>query len=151
MKKQMKRACRATFEYHADRSRELLKVFNEELGLSDNDRIEDVLKRVVNHPSSRFWVSEERAWRIVSSMCRRPLSSKCHPLRREMFEEIYHRSKRLSRHRPEWSFKRCVYYVASHEAPKFYLAVATAHALICQERNRCRVENMLRLRRWLSA
>ena len=151
MKTKMKRARRAPFEYHADRSRELLKVFNEELGFSDNDHVDDVVQRVVDHPSSRFWVSEERAWRIISSMRRRPLSSKCHPLRREMFEEIYTRSMHLCVMHPDWSLKRCVYYVVNHEAPKFYLAVATAHALICQERNRCRVENMLKLRRWLSA
>ena len=151
MKKEMKKARRAPFEYHADRSRELLKVFNEELGFSDNDHVEDVLQRVVNRPSSRFWVSEERAWRIISSMRRRPLSPKCHPLRREMFMEIYRRSRHLSRLRPEWSMKRCVYHVVNSEAPKFYLAVATAHTLICQERNRCRIENMLKLRRWLSA
>ena len=151
MKKQMKRTRRATFEYHADRSRELLKVFNEELGFSHYDCVLDVVQRVVNRPSSRFWVSEERACRIVSSMCRRPLPSKCHPLRREMFEEIHRRSMHLWGMHPNWSLKRCVYYVVNHEAPKFYLAVATAHALICQERNRCRVENMLKRRRWLSA
>lgn len=151
MKKDMRKVRRATFEYHADRSRELLKVFNEELGVSEKDRMEDVLQRVVNHPSSRFWVSEERALRIVSSMCRRPLPPKCHPLKREMFEEIHRRTMRLVRQHPDWSLKRCVYHVVNHEAPKFYLAVASAHSLICQERKRCRLENMLRLRRWLSA
>lgn len=151
MKKEKKMTRRASFEYHADRSRELLKVFNEELGVSDTDRMEDVLRRVVNRPSPRFWVSEERAFRIVSSMRHRPLPSTCHPLKREMFAEIYRRSMALSSQRPDWPLKWCVYHVVNHEAPKFYMAVATAHALICQERNRCRIANMLRLRRLLSA
>ena len=151
MGKNKKVSRRTAFEYRDDRGRDLLEVFNQELGKHDHELVEDVVRRTVNRPARRFWVSEERAYRIVSSMCRRPLPSKCHPLRREMFEEIHRRSMHLWGMHPNWSLKRCVYHVVNHEAPKFYLAVATAHALICQERNRCRVENMLKLRRWLSA
>jgi hypothetical protein len=69
MKKQMKRTRRATFEYHADRSRELLKVFNEELGFSHYDSVLDVVQRVVNRPSSRFWVPRSalvRRWPLTT-------------------------------------------------------------------------------------
>ena len=140
---------RTLFEYRDDRSRELLQVFNEELGCSSC--MVDVLRRVVSHPCSRFWVSEERAFRIVSSMHRRPLPPNFHPLKREMFEEINRRCEQLSLSHPDWPLSRCVYYVVSHGAPKFYLSVASAHALICKERNRCRVAHLLKLRRLLSA
>ena len=45
---------RTLFEYRDDRSRELLHVFNEELGRSSYDNVVDVLRRVVSHPCSRF-------------------------------------------------------------------------------------------------
>ena len=142
---------RTLFEYRDDRSRELLHVFNEELGRSSYDNVVDVLRRVVSRPCSRFWVSEERAFRIVSSMRRRPLPSNYHPLKRAMYEEINRRCEQLSLSHPDWPLSRCVYHVVSHEAPKFYLSVASAHALICKERNRCRVAHLLKLRRLLSA
>ena len=70
MKKKMKVSRRSSFEYRDDRSRELLEVFNRELGTRPFESVKSVLARVVNMPSSRFWVSEERAFRVVSAMLR---------------------------------------------------------------------------------
>lgn len=151
MEKTKRKTRRTLFEYRDERSRELLRVFYEELGASSYDNVYDVLRRVVSRPSSRFWVSEERAFRIISSMHRRPLPARCHPLKREMYEEIFRRCKALQLLHPEWPLSRCVYHVVSHEAPKFYLSVVSAHSLICEERNRCRAAYLLKLRRLLSA
>ena len=84
-------------------------------------------------------------------MCRHPLPSGCHPLKREMFEEISRRCEALAESHPEWQLSRCVYYVVNHEAPKFYLTAIRAHVIICEERRRCKAEMMKRLQRMVSA
>ncbi len=151
MKKTRRISRRSSFEYRDDRNHELLKVFKRELLRFTGDPLEVVLQRTVDSPSSRFWVSEERAFRVVSWMHRNPLPSNCSPLKREMFEEIARQCVSLAGTRPGWSLARRVYYVVNHEAPKFYLSVERAHAIICQERKRCRDLQAKRWRQILSA
>ncbi len=138
---------RTSFEYGDERGRNLLEVFNGELGAMPGEKIEKVLERAVNRPARRFWVSEERAVRVVSSMERRGLPAGGHPLKREMFEEISRRCRALAVEHPEWSLSRRVYHVVNNEAPRFYLSVSSAHVIVCKERRRCRREQERRLRR----
>lgn len=142
---------RSAFEYRDERNRNLLKVFNRELELCDGLNVKEVIDMAVRQPAQRFWVSEERALRVVSAMYHHPLPSGGHPLKREMFEEIKRRCERLQEYHPEWSLRRRVYYVVNREAPRFYLSVAAAHVIICQEKKKCKQEIMQRLRRWVSA
>lgn len=136
---------RTSFEYGDERGRNLLEVFNGELGAMPGEKIEKVLERAVNRPARRFWVSEERAVRVVSSMERRGLPAGGHPLKREMFEEISRRCRALAVEHPEWSLSRRVYHVVNNEAPRFYLSVSSAHVIVCKERRRCRREQERRL------
>jgi hypothetical protein len=149
--KERRRCRRSSFEYRDDRNRNLLKVFMRELGRVNGESLDDVLQRTVDSPARRFWVSEERALRVVSAMRRHPLPAYCHPLKREMFEEISRRSQALAVRHPEWPFSRCVYHVVNREAPKFYLSPDRAHVIICEERRRCKREQMMRFRRLISA
>ena len=144
--KNMKSA-RSSFEYRDDRARDLHEVFKRELGLVPGENMLHLLQRVVNSPSRRFWVSEERAFRIVSSMMRRGLPPHCPALKREMFEEIARRAELLLKVHPDWPLSRRVYYVVNGRAPKFYISVKRAHAIICKERVRCEKERMLSLLR----
>ena len=82
---------RSAFEYRDERNRNLLKVFNRELELCDGLNVKEVIDMAVRQPAQRFWVSEERALRVVSAMYHHPLPSGGHPLKREMFEEIKRR------------------------------------------------------------
>ena len=150
MGKNKKVSRRTAFEYRDDRGRDLLEVFNQELGKHDHELVEDVVRRTVNRPARRFWVSEERAMRVVSEMQRKPLSTRCHPLKREMYEEINRRSQAVGRKHPKWPLSRCVFWVVNQPAPKFFLSVSSAHAIILEERKRCAKENMRRLRHLLS-
>ena len=142
---------RSSFEYREEKRRNLLEVFNSELGKDVQDNVEDVLRRVVDRPSRRFWVSEERAQRVISLMERTHMPPPCKGLRREMYEEIWRRCMFLLKKHPDWPLSRRVFYVVNHEAPKFYLTVDHAHHLICEEKAVCRIEQMRRLRRFLSA
>ena len=118
---------RTSFEYAEDRARDLLKVFKREFEICDCLGIIDVLKIVVDCPAERFYVSEERALRVVSSMYRRPLL------------DVY----------PDWPLSRRVYYVVGRQAPKFYLSVNSAHTILIEYQRKCRKEQMLRLRRMI--
>ena len=147
--KENRKSHRASFEYSEDRARNLLEVFNREFEICDCLGMMDVLRIVVNCPARRFWVSEERAFRVVSSMYRRPLPATCHPLKREMYEEIKRRCELLLETHPHWPLSRRVFYVVSHEAPKFYMALSTAHLTLAKARRVQGVENMQRLHQML--
>lgn len=151
MKKMKKVSRRSSFEYRDDRSRELLEVFNRELGTRLFESVKSVLERVVNMPSSRFWVSEERAFRVVSAMLRGKGDGGRCALRREMYEEIARRCEALSESHPDWPLCVCVWHVVSHPAPKFYLSVESAQTIIAEARKQCIKERMQRLQRLLSA
>lgn len=151
MKKKKKVSRRSSFEYRDDRSRELLEVFNRELGTRLFEPVQSVLCRVVNMPSSRFWVSEERAARVVSAMLRGKGGGVRSALRREMYEEIARRCASLREEHPDWSVSTCVWHVVSRPAPKFYLSVESAHTLIINARKQCIEERMQRLQHLLSA
>ena len=139
---------RSAFEYRKKRDRELLEVFNRELGALPGETVDEVLRRVVECPSRRFWVSEERALRVIGSMMNRPLPSGGSALRHEMFEEIKRRCDLLAVEHPDWPLSRRVFYVVGREAPRFYLSPYRAHVIICEERRRCRAEMLRRLRRY---
>ena len=151
MKKTKKVSRRSSFEYRDDRSMELLEVFNRELGTMLFESVASVVNRVVNMPSSRFWVSEERAMRVVSAMLRGKYDGGRSALRREMYEEIARRCEALGHEHPDWPLSARVWYVVNRPAPKFYLSVETAHTIILAARKQCIEERMQRLRHLLSA
>lgn len=82
-------------------------------------------------------------------MYRRPLPVNCTPLKREMFEEIKRRSEELLIIHPDWPLSRRVYFVVGREAPKFYLSLSSAHAIIHEYQQKCKKEQMQRLRHLL--
>ena len=142
---------RTPFEYGDDRGRDLLRAFKREFEICDCLGMIEVLRMVVDSPAERFYVSEERALRVVSSMYRRPLSPSCNRLKREMFEEIKRRCDRLLDVHPDWPLSRRVYYVVGRPAPKFYLSVSSAHAILIAYQRKCREEQMQRMRRLMRA
>lgn len=142
---------RSHFEYGDDRSRDLLAVFNRELGTHLFENVTSVIRRVVNMPSRRFWVSEERAFRVVSALLRGKTALRGGTLRREMYEEIARRTRAFMREHPGWPMRESVWHVVNSPAPKFYLSVESAHTIIVKERKRCVHEKMQRLQHWVSA
>ncbi len=151
MKTMKQVARRSSFEYRDDRSRNLLEVFNRLFNVIADARVDDVLRLAVACPARRFWVSEERALRVVHQMERMPLPPKCNALKREMYEEIFRRYCEARSAHPDWSDLRCVSNVVNQEAPSFYLSVSSAHAILAQEKRRCRIETLQRLTRHLAA
>lgn len=90
-------------------------------------RLDDVAEKVVNSPSPRFWVSEERAAAVISAMMRGiPVLDSMRPSKREMFTEIYRRVLLLRSTRPESCLLHLVIEVVNSPAPKFYMKASSA-------------------------
>lgn len=93
-------------------------------------RLSDVFKRVAEMPSERFWVSEERAFIVISEMFRGKKMEKMGKMKREMFYEIYKRTLELKEAYPELSLRMIVEKVCIQPAPKFYLTPKTIKVII---------------------
>lgn len=120
-----------TFEYETERNRDLMRAFRETLG--DRDRpLRSIYELVVDKPSCRFWVSEERAAVVISGMHRGDSIECMRPLKREMYTEIYSRVTELLSRRPDLSLYEAVFEVVGSPAPKFYLSPGSAKVIICK-------------------
>lgn len=91
-----------------------------------------LLVEVVNSPSKRFWVSEERATCVVAAMLRGERIDFIKSNKMEMFKEIYRRVLALHDKYPKRSIKDLVFDVVRQPAPKFYLTPGSAKVLLCK-------------------
>ncbi len=128
-----------------------MEVFNRLFNATADAHVDEVLAHVVNLPARRFWVSEERALRVVRAARRGALPARCNTLKREMYGEICRRVDALLGEHPDWPLERCVWVAVNQQAPRFYLSVRSAHDILVEERRKCRTETMRRLSRFLSA
>lgn len=120
-----------TFEYEAERNRDLMRAFRETLGETGRP-LRSIYERVVEKPSCRFWVSEERAAVVISGMHRGGSIDYMRPLKREMYREIYSRATELLSRRPDLSLYEAVFETVGSPAPKFYLSPGSAKVIICK-------------------
>lgn len=107
-----------------------MRVFHRVIAPLRSVRLADVARLVAESPSSRFWVSEERAAIVISAMAAgRPLPPMT-PTRREMFAELYRRYLLLRPLHPGWSVLRIMEVVVHQPAPKFYFTPRTMQEFI---------------------
>lgn len=137
----------AVMEYSKERIDDLMRVYDEYISSCDYIRMPEVYEKIVNMPSSRFWVSDIRAALVISSMIRGDAHLEdMWPLRREMYEEIYRRVMALREEFPESSVSELCAIVVSRPAPKFYLTAGSAKMMICKNRKEWLKEKWKRLR-----
>ena len=102
----------------------------------------DVLGEIVEMPSRRFWVSEKRAFVVISAMMQgKDILSKMRPPKREMYTEIYNRARIIKQANPSLSLLEICETVIYQPAPKIYLSQGSAKIMIykyLQEKRRCR-------------
>lgn len=134
------------FEYEEQRNNDLMRVYREEIAAVDFIRMPDIYKSIVNKPSSRFWVSEERAAIVVSSMMRGESIHRMRPLKREMFQEIHDRVKELKVRYPDKTVYQLTFMVCQQQAPKFYLTAGSAKVIISKIKRRWYEERKRRYR-----
>lgn len=119
-----------------ERNAALLKAYREQIDAADFIRLREIGEKIVNSPSPRFWVSEERAAAIVSAIMRgKPVLDTMRPTKREMFEEIHRRVIALKELHPHWQMCQLISKVVNSPAPKFYMEVSSALERLFKIRN----------------
>jgi len=125
----------STVDFTRQRNADIMRVFRQKLADASFVRLSDIFLQIADSPSSRFWVSEERAAIVISAMqAGRPL-----PLmtenKRQMFAEIFRRYLLLRANHPRKSIIELASIVVNQPAPKFYLTPGSIRVFINRIRN----------------
>ncbi|WP_301345897.1 MULTISPECIES: hypothetical protein [Muribaculaceae] len=126
----------STLAFTRERNAALLKAYREQVDAVGFVKLNEIGEKIVNSPSPRFWVSEERAAAVVAAIMRgKPVLDTMRPTKREMFEEIYTRVIALKELHPDWYLCELVQEVVNSPAPKFYMEVSSALERLFKIRN----------------
>ena len=121
-----------------ERNNELLKAYKKVIKSVSQIRLKEIGVMVVNSPAPRFWVSEERATTVISSMLKgKDVLSSMRQSKREMFQEIYRRVielRKLKKYRSQ-TLSSVVFTVVNSPAPKFYMKASSAIEILFKVRN----------------
>lgn len=118
-------------DYIEQRDKELLLTYRRLLREIPTIYLPELLNRVVNSPTSRFWVSESRASIVLSDLFRgKDVLSGMRKQKREMYEELFRRAKRMRQMYPTMSVNDIAWKVVNSPAPKFYIHPACAKIYI---------------------
>lgn len=120
--------------FSAQRDAELLLAFKSVVKNSPYIRLAEILPKVANMPSKRFWVSAERAAIVIGMINRGNKLDYMSHNKREMFFEIYHRYRLIKRRHPEMSITAIATEVVLQPAPKFYLSPGSAGVMLSKIR-----------------
>ena len=118
------------FEYEEERNDNLMSVYHNLISNCATIRMRELMVELVNSPSARFWVSEERASIVISSMMRGCSLDEMSGMKREMFTEIYRRVMEMQKAYPGISMPEAIFRVIRQPAPKFYLTPGSAKVII---------------------
>lgn len=133
-------------EYEKERAKDLMRVYHDLIESADFIRLPDIYKELVNRPSTRFWVSEERATIVISAMARGCKLYNMRPTKREMYKEIYRRVTQLKRTQPHLTIYELVFKVIRQRAPKFYMTPGYAKSIITATKKQWYEERRRKLR-----
>lgn len=134
------------FEYEDERIDDLMRVFHELIDSAQQVSLPQIYAEAVNRPSARFWVSEERAAIVISSMMKGDRLSSMRPSKREMFEEIYRRAMIIKNEKPYMSVYDIAFLVVRQPAPKFYMSPGYAKMVILNAKKKWYEERKRKLR-----
>ncbi|MCQ2219994.1 MAG: hypothetical protein MJZ12_01300 [Prevotella sp.] len=126
------------FEYEADRNRDLMRVYREQLSKCSQVILSEIFRKVVDQPSSQFWVTERRCAIVLSRMFNGDDLSTMRYNNREMYQEIFSRAKKMRQQDPTVSYLMMAFTIINQPAPKFYLTPDSARVII----TRCKREIM---------
>lgn len=135
----------STFQYTADRDRDLLRAYREHAYLCNTINRPELMMRIVNSPSKRFWVSEQRAAIVVSGMMKGYMPPNISPMKKEMYDEIYRRVISLQKKYPKKSIPELAAIVSQQKAPKFYLTPGSANIILHRILKKCRRNRLEKL------
>lgn len=122
-------------DFTKERNQELLRVYQEKLSEAGYIIMPKIFEQVANSPCSRFWVSEERAAIVISSLLAGKSLSNMRENKREMFDEIFRRFLVVREKYPEKSIYALAIMVVNQPAPRFYMTPRTVGELIYRIKN----------------
>lgn len=117
------------------RNTELMRAYREKLAEASIIVMPVIFELVAESPASRFWVSEERAAIVISTMAAGKPMPRMRRNKREMFEEIYRRFIIMKQEFPDKSVYELVTNIVNQPAPKFYLTPRTVGEFIYRIKN----------------
>lgn len=116
-------------DYNDERNADLMRAYRQQIVGRKEIVLADVFRSLVEMPSKRFWVSEERARIVIGKLHQGDDLSDMRPNKREMFKEIYKRTLLVKAEHPGMSIGEAVYKVVHSPAPKFYLTPQSARVI----------------------
>ena len=122
-------------DFTQERNQELVRVYQEELSKAGYIVMLKIFEQVANSPCSRFWVSEERAAIVISTLLAGKVIPNMRKNKREMFDEIFRRFLIVREQYPEKSIYALAIMVVNQPAPKFYMTPRTVGELIYRIKN----------------
>lgn len=113
-----------------EKERALWRAYKAVLGRLHFFDVEEDFVEVVNMPCSRYWVSEDRCYNVISKMlCGEDVLFYMHASKREMFEDIYNKVKK-EMDENDISLRDAVFNVVNGGAPKFFMSEKYARRII---------------------
>lgn len=122
-------------DFTQERNQELMRVYQEKLSKAGYIVMPKIFEQVANSPCSRFWVSEERAAIVISTLLAGKVVPNMRKNKREMFDEIFRRFLIAREQYPEKSIYALAIMVVNQPAPKFYMTPRTVGELIYRIKN----------------
>lgn len=133
-------------EYHEERDRDLWHTYQQVCEQQQHSTDMEAVRRSVQHEAPRFYVSDERAARVLSWIAGGDARmERMVPKRREMFYEIYRRTMALRAQEPDCALVELVRRVVCGRAPEYYLTPQSGYMILRQMRRRRRIERMRQL------
>lgn len=127
------------FEYRQARDKNLMETYLHNLRLAKYPiSLIDVLTNTVNSTSTRFWVSPERACRIISQKLKTGELKISGKNKRKMMEDLFDlvMEMRGDQQYKHASISLLVSIAVEQPAPRFYLTPESAKSIICEIRKR---------------
>lgn len=125
-------------DYIEQRDKELYHTYRNALASTQTIRLDELLSKVINSPTSRLWLSEYRAAEVVKEFIRNDGKCKHHQKRSEMYNELWRRYTKRRKQRPNDSFDNIIFDIVNSPADSFYLTIGSAKVIICKIRCRLR-------------
>lgn len=122
-------------DFTSQRDAELCLAFRRLIHEASFINLPTIFRKVAESPASRFFVSEQRAYLVISQWRRTghlPVST---PLRRRMFALISERVDEILGRNPDYSLQDAVFDAVNSPAPSFFLTPGSARTLIYKALN----------------
>ena len=120
----------STVSFTHERNADIMRVFRQKLVEAPFIRMDDICRAIAESPSSRFWVSAERAAVVIAAMEAGREVPCLTKMKREMFLEIFRRYKKMRPLRPGEPLLDVVAHIVNQPAPKFYFTPRTIREFV---------------------